>query len=604
MSPKLSRISNLLSLLLVISASMRTGLVYGQSCNSNDPGAPCFAGNHDILNGQRTLLQDDDLVFSGDLANNSDPSGFSAANTLFTTSKSQFNPSFIYTSSGGPIVSNTIANTAKFFNSNSASAISAFTASTSSQSQITLTYSQVSGGNVSSTQSVTMLPSIGGQYNSNQNLYSVAADFAGTGSDQLVIAATQLGAQFLSFQAVAANNPANPSSGLKAGLISRYPYSTNLCALAAGTFTDPPASGPAPRPQIAVLCSDFDLGLHLGIYNVDPATLRVDGTGGGIASLNLGTDTNAQMATISIAAGRFGGAQHDQLVIAYAPFDGETAKIVTVDFNSAGQPVQQTTPYDTGVAFYSKVNRSLGYPGSVILRKGRFNFFGSSDQAALSLVPGQNSVIFEVLSFDQQLNATENPRYTPPNPCHYDMAVGRFDRYSRSSSSNITPYREIVDASTQCSGSNQVTLSIYDVDPDSFAINLRNSYVAPRSAIFAGPYYGAFLPLDNAYQLSLAAGDLQGRSLLLGDPEKAVVTGHIQPDTVLGLPPMHVDWITPATTTTPSILNVTVYPKTYNSAYNFQSSSQSSASRTQTTSGLSQRDRYYGCGEKGRSTSS
>ncbi|HXC94744.1 MAG TPA: hypothetical protein VNU92_03540, partial [Edaphobacter sp.] len=33
-------------------------------CNSNDAGAPCFAGNPDILGGRASLLQDDDLVFN------------------------------------------------------------------------------------------------------------------------------------------------------------------------------------------------------------------------------------------------------------------------------------------------------------------------------------------------------------------------------------------------------------------------------------------------------------------------------------------------------------------------------------------------------------
>lgn len=34
----------------------------GNQCNSNDPGAPCFAQVTDILGGRRFLLRDDDLV--------------------------------------------------------------------------------------------------------------------------------------------------------------------------------------------------------------------------------------------------------------------------------------------------------------------------------------------------------------------------------------------------------------------------------------------------------------------------------------------------------------------------------------------------------------
>jgi hypothetical protein len=66
--------------------------------------------------------------------------------------------------------------------------------------------------------------------------------------------------------------------------------------------------------------------------------------------------------------------------------------------------------------------------------------------------------------------------------------------------------------------------------------------------------------------------------------EKATVTGHIQPDTVLGLPPMHVDWVTPAGGTAPQVVNVSVYPKTFNTAYTFTSGQSGSVSRSGTTS--------------------
>ncbi len=52
---------------------------------------------------------------------------------------------------------------------------------------------------------------------------------------------------------------------------------------------------------------------------------------------------------------------------------------------------------------------------------------------------------------------------------------------------------------------------------------------------------GAF-PFDpaNAFVPALAAGDTQGRSLLLGAPTKATISHHAQPEVVLGMPPMHV----------------------------------------------------------------
>jgi len=66
--------------------------------------------------------------------------------------------------------------------------------------------------------------------------------------------------------------------------------------------------------------------------------------------------------------------------------------------------------------------------------------------------------------------------------------------------------------------------------------------------------------------MSLAAGDTQGRSLLLGQPIKVTITGHMQPTVVLGMPPMHLDCVfclsgggTP--------VNLTSFPTTYHSQY-------------------------------------
>jgi hypothetical protein len=40
-------------------------------------------------------------------------------------------------------------------------------------------------------------------------------------------------------------------------------------------------------------------------------------------------------------------------------------------------------------------------------------------------------------------------------------------------------------------------------------------------------------------------GDFQGRSLRLGQPDIVRIPQQIQPDLVLGMPPMHIDWVNP-----------------------------------------------------------
>ena len=81
--------------------------------------------------------------------------------------------------------------------------------------------------------------------------------------------------------------------------------------------------------------------------------------------------------------------------------------------------------------------------------------------------------------------------------------------------------------------------------------------------------------------------DLQGRSLLLGPPQKVTVTGNIQPQVVLGLPPMHIDFIPDATNVpngTPTVLNLTTFPSLFFSQYQTQQSGSAQSANTNTTS--------------------
>lgn len=68
-------------------------------------------------------------------------------------------------------------------------------------------------------------------------------------------------------------------------------------------------------------------------------------------------------------------------------------------------------------------------------------------------------------------------------------------------------------------------------------------------------------------RVAFAAGDTQGRSLLLGPPQIVRVNQHHQPDLILGAPPMHVDFITPAGAAAPAVFNMSAVPDAFNSAY-------------------------------------
>ena len=284
--------SNLLMSLLVLTGFSDGCLAYGQSCNINDPTAPCFTGVKDILNGQRTLLQDDDLLFAGNVSSN-DPSGFSSVSTIFTTAGSHVSPLLFTNYTGQGATSNAIANTARMFSSSGSVAVTAVGGYGGGFSAVETYYRQLASGSVTNFSFVPIMVNSQLTGNCLQKLYSVAADFTGNGYDDLVFGAyfptigcTNTSAGIM-FQTVAAQNPANPSSGYQTGPASQlFTRQSTLFALAAGTFTEPPAKGPAPLPQIAMLTTNnvTGNGLQISIYSVDPPTLAVSYTG---KSLNL-----------------------------------------------------------------------------------------------------------------------------------------------------------------------------------------------------------------------------------------------------------------------------------------------------------------------------
>lgn len=388
------------------------------------------------------------------------------------------------------------------------------------------------------------------------------------------------------FQSISATNPSgSPLDGFSSGLGSQpFDTSSSLFALASGHFTDPTPSGVFPHAQIAqASTTNRGESLEIRFFAVDSNTPITE-----TQSITLSQPAGGnQIAAISMAAGRFAGSQHDQLIVAYAP-SGGTAEYTLIDFDADGKPVQMGT-YSTGVNFSSLPNNGYGYPGSIIVRKANLSSVAGSDQAVLSMVNGLGGAdgVFglQAIEFDSNLSpATVGNLYNPNNnPCHYAMTTGRFDR-DPVNASTVNLFDQIADLSTQCSSSSPITVSIYGVDPKTLNISTRTTYPVPHSTLSGGPYYSNALPTDNGLQLALAAGDLQNRSLRLGPPSKAEIFAHTQPNLVLALPPMHVDWITPEDGDTPQVLNVSVYPKKFNATYDFSTGSNDNASSKMTTS--------------------
>ena len=137
------------------------------------------------------------------------------------------------------------------------------------------------------------------------------------------------------------------------------------------------------------------------------------------------------------------------------------------------------------------------------------------------------------------------------------------------------------------------------------ALSLFNINPSPQSPdwVQAHDTYYYATPSNSWISAAAGTGDLQGRSLRLGAPEIVTIPQQIQPDILLGLPPMHIDWVTPTvaftntilhpgcgTTSAPCALNLTVLPSVpapstgFSTGFSFSSSSDTQTSRKSTTS--------------------
>ena len=196
------------------------------------------------------------------------------------------------------------------------------------------------------------------------------------------------------------------------------------------------------------------------------------------------------------------------------------------------------------------------------------------------------------LTFDEDLNIANPGRLDPTDlACIADLAVGNFDHMQTNPNPPPATQRDpnlqlAIIWQPQCGRqlTSRFAVSLYNVDTQqNFQPSFGSTFIYQQElgqAAINGPH--------------LAAGDAQGRSLLLGAPEKVTITSHIQPDIVLGIPPMHIDYIRDVNNLgpngTPSVLNISVIPSlpapatAFNTQYSFSSSASTTASRKNTTS--------------------
>ncbi|MDQ2844359.1 MAG: hypothetical protein M3Y72_25610 [Acidobacteriota bacterium] len=205
---------------------------------------------------------------------------------------------------------------------------------------------------------------------------------------------------------------------------------------------------------------------------------------------------------------------------------------------------------------------------------------------------------FRVISF----NRRPIIRLGFPNTQHtfrvLNFAIGNFDRLANGRPTLGQQIAGFGFESTLKVGIGRSNLQIYNVEIKSTADGNQVSIAQnPMSEYSLGDYYKATKKNTNGdlnfQTIPLIAGDLQGRSIGLGNPIKITVDDQLRPDVVLSLPPMHIDYVKPYRVgvfpncediTQPCDVNISVLPGSFQTSFSSSNEKGTSTVRKNTTS--------------------
>lgn len=502
---------------------------------------PDFSNVNDILQGNRTLLQVMDLQATATLGN-----GANLTSYQFTTS----NSSVTKTSTIPTGIAGSVYDSKSFsgwmFNQPQAVTV---TAATESGSRKLVTQDIPNRG--------PWLTTIASNQKSEVQAGAMA-DFNLDGYDDLVLSYTDG-----SIQIVTAGDVNNPNVGTHPPFnIGPEAKLDRLLDMTAGDFN---GDG---QPEIAAL--SFQNGrLKLVIYTVDAKSLAITPA----SSLVLPTpDANGNTWYASIARGKFNTLAHDQLAIAFGWTSGPT-RVEIIDFKP-----NTLSPVEQPALIVSTIARPVGY---IEVKTGKFAFPNPYDQIVFHNSSTANGGrFFEILSVDPtNLTLRANPPVTYNQfPCAAGIEVGNFDHQQpdpRNPGKNQhNPNAQI--AFMYCEAqATAYTLNIYSIATDPNNPNAFN-IVNPPDSQTPVP-----IPVGNT---SLVASDIQGRSVMLGEPTKVVMQETAQPSVIAAMPPMHVDFIPEVDGQAPTLLNLSAVPDGFRTVYETNEIDTSQSSTTNTTS--------------------
>lgn len=368
---------------------------------------------------------------------------------------------------------------------------------------------------------------------------AAVGDLTGNGHDEFIV-------NFQDGSLIVAT--ANDVANLQGGLRMVNTQVGNLDKVAIGDF-----NGDGQR-DLAGLQIQSDGTLKLLIFTVDPATLAV--TLVNETSLTLDS-ANIPVQSLDMTAGRFNSAQHDQLAIAYGNTTAAAmARIVDFAANSF-TPVEKS-------AYTVNANSTVGY---LQIKTGKF---GLPQNFADQLVYHMSSEsadarFFQILTADEttlEITGHGSVSYAQL-PCAFGIEVSNFNKLEADPADPTQTQPTLNDqvALFYCSADSTIrpVLNIYSVDPAAFTITIDSN--TDLSSVFT------ITPSESLGRVFISAVDVQARSVVLGDPDVYEIVSSDQPSVVIGAPPMHVDFITPNSGTSPVLLNLSAIPGAFQTTY-------------------------------------
>ncbi len=494
---------------------------------------PDYDNVDDILNGQHSLLQIDDLLVLGQKGDgpvsetqyNTVNSGFGSTSNAFIPGTGQ--------KKAGPAVS------ANMFRAGGPVLILSFAADNVSNALLVVKSANASKLATANTILAGRSPT--------PILGLTVADFNEDGLDDVAVETKE------GLQVCTARDPNLFDLHLRCGpllsIVSRIRAVTN------GDFS---GSG---RQMLAVVAQLPDSGIaSMQILAVDPGALTINTRYYAPISQELG-----QIRLLAIASGKFtlaGIPKHDQFAFAYQAATGNV-QVATVDFANSSVKPEIRKIVDQG--FKTPTLDGL------ILKRAHLNWFSPYDQLVFlvqAIHSFQQSLFILVVNPDT-LAVRRAKGALSFTPGLVDLAIGNFDRNTPGPDGKSQHDPNLQIALVDGRAGSRTSINILNVDPSN---DFQLSGVSKSTS-------------ENvSTAISVVAADTQGRSIELGPPTKIVINSQGGSSVVAGVPPMHVDYMVPAGEKSAKLLNLSMVKEGFSTSYTMESSSKEQSSRKSTDS--------------------